>query len=271
MNHLHQELAPTTDQAWKAIEEEAAGVLRTRLSARRVVEIDGPHGWDFSSIPLGRVETLPDVAGPDEVGRAALRRTQPLVELRVPFTLGRDVIDAMARGDEEADLEPVGDAARGLSRVENRAIFHGWEKAGIEGILEASPHEPVSLSRDYAFYPAAVTRALETLREEGVEGPYALVLGPRCHEGLTRTTGEGGYPVLDHVRRLVDGPVLWTPSLEGAVVLSRRGGDFELTIGQDVSLGYLGHDSTGVELYLEETFTFRPLGPEAAVGLRYDP
>jgi uncharacterized linocin/CFP29 family protein len=259
-----------TDEAWKAVEEEAVTRLRSQLTGRQVVEIDGPNGWSCSSVPLGRVETLPDIPGEDGVGRASMRRVQPLVEVRVPFTLRRDVVEAIGRGDEEPELEVVADAARAVARVENRAIFHGWEKAGMSGIASASPHTPVSLSRDYTFYPVAVTRALETLREEGVAGPYALVLGPLCYEGLTRTTGVGGYPVIEHVRRLVDGPVIWTPALQGAVVLSRRGGDFELTLGQDVSLGYLGHDASGIELYLEETFTFRPLGPEAAVGMRYD-
>jgi uncharacterized linocin/CFP29 family protein len=52
-------------------------------------------------------------------------------------------------------------------------------------------------------------------------------------------------------------------------VLSLRGGDAELVVGQDWSIGYLDHDARDVRLYLQETFTFRVLTPEAAVPLVY--
>jgi uncharacterized linocin/CFP29 family protein len=71
------------------------------------------------------------------------------------------------------------------------------------------------------------------------------------------------------VRRLLDGPLVWAPAVNGAVVLSLRGGDAELVVGQDWSIGYLDHDANEVRLYLQETFTFRVLTPEAAVPLVY--
>ena len=46
-----------------------------------------------------------------------------------------------------------------------------------------------------------------------------------------------------------------------------RGGDFELTIGQDISIGYLSHSETTVRLYFQETMTFLLLTTEAAVVL----
>jgi uncharacterized linocin/CFP29 family protein len=57
--------------------------------------------------------------------------------------------------------------------------------------------------------------------------------------------------------------------VDGAVVMSVRGGDFELTVGQDFSIGYLEHDATSVRLCLLESMTFRVLTPEAAVPLAY--
>lgn len=50
-------------------------------------------------------------------------------------------------------------------------------------------------------------------------------------------------------------------------MLSLRGGDFELTVGQDFSIGYLSHSATTVDLYVQESFTFRTLTTEAAVAL----
>jgi uncharacterized linocin/CFP29 family protein len=50
-------------------------------------------------------------------------------------------------------------------------------------------------------------------------------------------------------------------------VLTTRGGDFNLHIGQDVSIGYLSHSDSVVRLYLQETLTFLLLTAEAAVAL----
>src|SRR5690606_12295268 len=57
---------------------------------------------------------------------------------------------------------------------------------------------------------------------------------------------------------------------DGAVVLSLRGGDFELHGGQDFAIGYRAHDADGVELVVRESMTFCVYTPEAAVPLRYD-
>jgi uncharacterized linocin/CFP29 family protein len=71
------------------------------------------------------------------------------------------------------------------------------------------------------------------------------------------------------VKHIVDGPIIWAPAVNGAVVLSTRGGDFELTVGRDLSIGYASHTDAVVRLYLTESMTFRVLTPEAAVALVY--
>lgn len=57
------------------------------------------------------------------------------------------------------------------------------------------------------------------------------------------------------------------PAIDGAFVLSTRGGDFDLQLGTDVSIGYLSHDADTVQLYLEETLTFLCYTAEASVAL----
>jgi uncharacterized linocin/CFP29 family protein len=61
---------------------------------------------------------------------------------------------------------------------------------------------------------------------------------------------------------------VWAPGVQGGIVLSLRGGDFLLDCGQDLSIGYVDHDADLVRLYIEESFTFRVLEPDAAVALR---
>jgi uncharacterized linocin/CFP29 family protein len=265
VNHLFRELAPITAEGWAAIEEEASSALRTYLTGRKLVEFTGPLGWEESAVDLGRVET---VQSPHADVAASKRVVQPLVELRTDFTVARAELDAIERGSQSPDLDSVRDAAIRLAEAEDKAVFHGFGAAGIQGISEAAEHTAIPIPDDYEEYPSAVASAVAKLRAGGVDGPYAVALGPRCYTGVIETT-QGGYPVLNHIRTILDGPIYWAPAVDGAIVVSTRGGDFELTCGQDVSIGFASHDAAGVSLYLQESITFRVHSPEAAVALVY--
>ncbi|HYB55564.1 MAG TPA: family 1 encapsulin nanocompartment shell protein [Alphaproteobacteria bacterium] len=266
MNNLFRELAPVTAAAWAEIDREATRTLKTTLAARKLVDFSGPKGLASSALGTGRSKPIASL--PQSGVEARLRQVLPLVELRVPFELSRAELDAIDRGAKDPDLDPLIEAAQKIAKAEDRAVFHGYAAAGISGMCEAAPGKPVSLTDNYEDYPLAVAASLTRLRAAGVDGPYAIALGQQCYTGLTETT-KGGYPVIQHVRRLLDGPIVWAPAVDGAVVLSTRGGDFELTVGQDFSIGYLGHTADSVRLYFVESFTFQPLSPQAAVALVY--
>jgi uncharacterized linocin/CFP29 family protein len=266
MNGLLRELAPVSDAAWKLIEEEASRTLKQMLAARKLIDFEGPLGWEASAVNVGRVVRLK--GGPGEGVEGRVRQVQPLVELRVPFELSRDELEAATRGAKDADLDPVRLAARSAALAEDTLVFHGYAESGVRGIAEVSGPSKLTISEQYETYPEVVAEATNKLRTAGIDGPYAIALGPRCYTGLTKTT-KGGYPVMEHVRRLLDGPIVWAPAVDGAVVLSMRGGDFELTVGQDFSIGYLEHSATSVRLYLQESLTFRAFTPAAAVPLAY--
>ena len=153
-----------------------------------------------------------------------------------------------------------------IAFAEDRAIFNGYAAANIQGIREGTSNPIVALPADVRDYPDAVAQALSQLRLVGVNGPYSVLLGAKEYTELAETR-DHGYPVLEHVERIVDGDIIWAPAIEGAFVLTTRGGDFELNIGQDISIGYLSHSDSAVQLYLQETFVFRVLTTEAAVAL----
>ncbi|HET7315135.1 family 1 encapsulin nanocompartment shell protein [Salinisphaera sp.] len=266
MNHLHRELAPITPAGWAEIEEEASQTLRRMLAGRKLFDFEGPHGWEHAAANLGRVQSLSDA--PVDGARVRRRIVQPLIEARIPFEIERDELEAAARGAADIDLDAVAEAARQAAMLEDHALFNGYDAAGIAGVMTASEHEPLPIESDYTRYPGLVAEASERLRSAGVDGPYAIALGPRCYTELTRTT-EQGYPVMEHVRRLIDGPIVWAPAVDGAVVMSMRGGDFIMHVGQDFSIGYTEHNETHVRLYIQESFTALVFGPEAAVPLRH--
>jgi uncharacterized linocin/CFP29 family protein len=263
VNHLLRGHAPVTDLGWKRLDAEAAERLQPALAARRLVDFSGPLGWEHSATNLGRARALS--AGAVEGVSATQRLVLPLVELRAPFRLDRAELSNADRGADDVDLAPLDGAAHRIARAENMAVFDGWE-AAIVGIGQATSHEKRSLG-ELDAYPMRVATAVEQLLSSGVGGPYGLALGGREYPLVLGSSEPGGYPILEHLKRILEGPVVWAPGVEGGVVVSLRGGDFLFESGQDLSIGYESHDAQTVALYLEESFSFHVATPEAAVAL----
>ena len=250
-------------RAQALIAARAREVLEADFAARKLVDFDGPHGFEYSAVASGR--TKPVQVTPAATGR--LRVVLPLLELRVPFELPLAALDDVDRGADDLPLDEVATAARQLAELEDRTVFYGVEQAGIVGLYSGSSQPKLSLPSDFRELPDAIAAALAQLQIAGVAGPYAIALDRASYLAFLGSTGPGGYPTLQHIRKLVDGPTVLAPSLDGALVVSLRGGDFVLTVGQDASVGYESHDREKVRLFLEETLTFRLLSPEAVVPL----
>jgi uncharacterized linocin/CFP29 family protein len=180
--------------------------------------------------------------------------------------LSRKDIDDVERGSQDSDWDPVKEAAKKLAFVEDRAIFEGYEDASIGGIRACSSNPALALPSDPREMPDVVAQALSALRLAGVDGPYSVLLSADIYTKVSETT-EHGYPIREHLNRLVDGDIIWAPAIDGAFVLSTRGGDFDLQLGTDVSIGYLTHDAETVALYMQETLTFLCYTAEASVAL----
>lgn len=263
MNNLHRELAPVSDAAWAEISEEAARTFRRSLAGRRVIDVAGPAGEQLSAVGTGHIR---EIEPPGNGVQARQRHVLSLVELRAPFSLDREQIDDVDRGSRDSDWQPVKDAARQLAFAEDRAVFDGYRAADIDGIRPGASNPSIALPASATGYPEAIAQALSELRSAGVNGPYAVVLSAEAYTAASETS-DHGYPVIEHLRRIVGEDIIWAPAIEGGLVLSTRGGDFELQLGQDASIGYLSHTDTSVRLYLQESLTFQLLTTEAAVPL----
>ncbi len=262
-SNLHRWLAPVSEAAWGEIAEEAARTFRRNLAGRRVVDVTGPLGFAYAAANTGHVA---EIEAPDEGMRSRLRVVSPLVELRIPFSLDRQAIDDVLRGSKDSDWQPVKDAAAELAYSEDRAIFEGYGAAGILGIAAGSDNAAIALPADPREIPDAVAHAQTELRLAGVEGPYTLILDADLYTEVSETR-DHGYPIREQLQRMVDDDIIWAPALHGGYLLSTRGGDHELVLGQDVSIGYLDHTADQVRLYLQESFTFLTYTAEASVVL----
>jgi uncharacterized linocin/CFP29 family protein len=264
-DHLLRELAPISDAGWAAIEDDVTPKLRTQLAARKLVDFTGPAGWDLSSVNLGRARAIAEPM----VGLTASQRVVlPLVELRADFTVSRRELEDVDRGARDVDFSALDEAASTLARAENRAVFHGYPDASIRGLVEVGTHEPIGLENDPNRYPAEIARAVDVLREAGIGGPYGLAIAPEIYTAIVESTEHGGYPLFEHLHQILEGPVVWAPGIDCGAVLSQRGDDFVFDSGQDIAIGYRNHDAEDVTLYLEESFTFRVLEPDAIVALQ---
>ena len=263
MDNFYRELAPVTEVAWAEIELEATRTFKRHIAGRRVVEVSDPGGPVTAAVSTGH---LRDVKPPTEGVVAHLRESKPLVRLRVPFTLRRSDIDDVERGSQDSDWDPVKEAAKKLAFVEDRTIFEGYGAAEIEGIRQATSNPVLPMPQDARQMPDVISQALSELRLAGVDGPYSVLLSADAYTAVSETS-DHGYPIREHLNRLVDGDIIWAPAIDGAFVLTTRGGDFDLQLGTDVSIGYLSHDAETVALYLEETMTFVVYTAEASVAL----
>lgn len=264
MNNLYRDLAPITKAAWAEIETEATRTFKRHIAGRRVVDVSEPGGPTVAAVSTGH---LRDINSPGDGVVAHLREAKPLVRLRVPFTVTREAIDDVERGSQDSDWDPVKEAAKKIAFAEDRAIFEGYAAAGIEGIRASSSNPALNLPEDPRDIPEAISQALSQLRLAGVGGPYSVLLGADEFTKVSETA-DHGYPIREQIRRLIDGDIIWAPAIDGAFVLSTRGGDFDLQIGQDLSIGYLSHDAETVQLYFQESLTFLVYTGEASVALR---
>lgn len=267
MNLLKREIAPITPEAWAAIDEEAVSLLTVKLAARQLVDVDGPHGWKLGAVNTGRLNLIENEPAPG-VG-VGVRQMQPLLELRVPFKLNLMEMDSISRGLAAPNLDPLREAVERIAMAEDRTVFHGFPDAQIEGMLQASSHHPISFGDTPEDRFAAVVRAWQVLQHAGIGGPYALAVGNEMHLAILEEADDG-YPIVKRIEDLLQGPIIRADVLEGGVLVSLRGGDFKLTLGQGLSIGYASSDRDEAELYLTGSHTFQTLEPDASVELSFD-
>jgi uncharacterized linocin/CFP29 family protein len=266
MNVLKRHMAPIIDDAWSEIDNQAKRALSTHLSARRFVDVDGPLGWNYTAVPLGRLD-LPKEQ--KEIGvQYGVHKVQPLVELRAFFELDIFELDNIVRGAEDLDLEPLIKAAVDVARFEEKVVYNGFAPGQIKGLLSSCPHKPLTIGTGRDKVMSAVVSAVSALTQGSVSGPYVLVAGPKLWEFIC--TASGGYPLKKQIEKVIGGDIVLSPFLKDGLIASVRGGDFKLILGQDLSIGYQSHEKGKVRLFITESFTFRVIDPTAFAVLKWE-
>lgn len=258
MDILRKSLAPISSEAWEEINDTAAEVLTSVLSARKFVEVEGPKGLDYAALPVGRI-SIPANQKTDV--KYGIHQVLPLVEARVPFELDVWELDNIARGAKDLDLDNLEDAARKIAKFEENIIYEGLKSANIEGLKKASDYQPITFPKNTEEIGAAVAKAIAQLKENSIEGPYTLVVSNEKWQQINSFSK--GYPLRKQLENLLGGSIILAPNINDAYLVSERGGDFKLVLGQDISIGYESHNNKKVQLYFSESFTFQVIDPAA--------
>ncbi len=261
---LRRDSAPLSARAWQALDEAVTRAARHVLAGRRVADFSGPHGWDHVASRLGTSSPCATSAGKASV---CLPDVALLAEVRADFTLRWAELELFERGAPALDTVPAEAAAREVALAEDRIVLYG-EPVG-QGFL-AGRESPATGAQDWGKPGQAladVLRAVEQLDTLGVNGPYELVLAPARYYAFLQGT-EDGYPTARHLRDVIKG-VHRSPVIRDAGALfSTRGGDFVITVGGDLAVGYRDHDTSGVHLFCIETVAAQVLTPQAVCLLR---
>lgn len=261
MTLLRRHLAPIEQGVWDFIDEEARDVLKQKLSGRKVVDTLGPKGRDFAAYNTGKSVKL-DINAEDAV--YTMRNVLPIVEVEVPFELSLDEIEAYLRGAKDADIDNLVDAAKKVAKIENNALYYGLKDAGIEGLANISDNVKIEVSEETGFL-TPITSAIQAFKLESVEGPYNFVVGPYLF-GLLHKLDEKGYPLKKKIKDLIGGEIIFSEELgDQGLLLGTREDDFELIIGEDISIGFKAEKDNKLEFFFRESFTFKVNAPEAVV------
>jgi uncharacterized linocin/CFP29 family protein len=259
---FNRHLAPISNESWKEIEERLMEVFKNYLSARKVVKVVGPKGLDYTVISEGRLSQIHE----DGDLCYANYNVTPLSEVRVEFEMDRWELDNVLRGAKDVNYEPLEEAAKKIALFEENVIYNGLEKLNIKGIVNSSEHETLVFGNDQESILDSIAQGIIKLRESYQEGPFVLVVGKEAYRRIL-SKGEG-YSLVEKIESLTGHKIVYSHVLEGAVLVPYNHDDLELTIGQDLNIGYQYHDSKKIRFFLTESFTFRVLDPTIIVNYK---
>ncbi len=260
MNILRKSHAPITEEAWDIINDQAKKVFNSILSARRFVDVDGPKGLNFEAVALGRLDVSENQKGKIKYG---INKVLPLIETRSPFSLELWELDNAARGAKDLNLDAMEEAAFNIGEFEEKLIYNGFQKANVTGLKEVNKNKSDEYPEKVENLPKIISGLISEFVKSSVEGPYSLILNTGRWEKLSSFVN--GYPLKKIIKDLIGGNIILAPAINDAFLVSTRGGDFRLTVGQDLSIGYQSHDHKSVNLYFMESFTFQIIEPAAVI------
>lgn len=262
MDILKREIAPISKDAWREIDNKAKDVIENILSARRVLKLNGPKGWNYTAVPEGRLIDLDKADKNSEIG-TGIYKLKNLIEARVSFELNRWELDNVERGAKDIDLDALEKACEDLAMFEENAIYNGYKKGNIQGLTDAAFHK-IKFGKDGNEILKSISQGKYALLNSYIEGPYDLVVSTEVYDRLN-TVYEGAH-LMELAQKIIEGEIIRSKAVNGAILIPHRDKDIEFTVGQDFAIGFEGISNKTVRLFITESFTLRVLEEKKIVA-----
>ena len=265
---LQRSDAPFGREVWKQIDNAVCEAARNQLSARRVLETEGPYGLSLTSLPLG--ERFLERES-DENVRITANRSVPVPLISSTFTLAARDIDNFVRKGLPMNLGPAARAAVQCARKEDRLLFYGSEALGMGGLLTAQGVGAVSLKewKQPGDGVQDVLKAINKIDDAGFHGPYVLALEPSRYTALLRRYPQGSTLEIEHMREVIGGEVVKAPAIDGGGVLVAQGRHLaSIVLGQDLMIAFEGPEGREYTFVVSESPALRLTEPAAVCCLQ---
>lgn len=258
--YLGRDDAPFGAETWNLLDNMMVGVAKSSLSGRKIIGLNGPHGFGLKAVPTA------DVMGKDGISKSGFI---PVQALSVSFSLGKRDLAAYERDHLPVNLNEVALAVMKIAAKEDAIIFNGGQ--GAPGLLNASGSSSLSLSKWDKVGMAAdqIIEGVTKLDEAGFHGPYTLALAPAQYNLLLRRYPQGEGTELEHVEEIVGGGIVKAPALKkGGVLLAADPGVGSIVLGQDMKIGFSGPTEESLNFYVSESIALLINIPQAICVLK---
>lgn len=263
--YLGRDDAPFGDKIWEALDSLVIGAAKSRLSARKLLDVEGPYGLGLKHVPLA--DSV--VAEGDVRMMASGAIPVPLIETF--FTLTPRDLAGFEQTGLSLDTGAVAQAAMAAAEMEDALIYQGNKQLGVPGLLTAEGVQSVKLGNwdDPEAATGNVIEAVSALDAVGFHGPYLLALSPGLHNKLHKLLPHGFRTGLAHVESIVGGKVVKAAGIAKGGVLLATGAQFaSIVIGQDMSVGFVGPEDSDLKFKISESVAPRIRVPASICVLK---
>ena len=263
--YLGREDAPFGDEIWSKLDEAVVSIARSRLSGRKLLDIEGPYGLELKSVPL--VDKIISENGAKLLSADIL----PVPMIETLFSLGTRDLATFEESGFSLDVEAVAQAAMAAAAAEDTLIFEGNKGLGVQGLLTAVGARSIKLGNWDEIGTAAndVIKAVSALDAAGFHGPYMLALTPGLYNLLYRLYPQGYQIEMQHVESVVGSGIVKAPGIKKGGVLIATGKQFaSIVIGQDMMTGFVGPDNSVLGFNITESLVPWIKVPESVCVLK---
>lgn len=273
MEELLRRDNPLTDDEWNRLQTAVVQVATRMLVGRRFLDLYGPLGPGVQTVQYDRYKNAtPGVIdfhgdAPSAAIGIEASRYAPIPMIYKDFQINWRDLDAARRFGIPLDTSSAAAAGAFCASSEDRFIFNGDKTLGIEGLLNCSGSSSLAMRNwdEAGAGFADVVDATRKLLEAGHHGPYAMVLSPKRFAQLHRIYERTGVLEIRTIRDLVTDGVFQSDLLEDdqGVIVATGYPNFDLALGLDLRIAYLGEENLNMRLRVLECALLRIKHPDA--------